>query len=99
MCLSNYAPAEAVFVLPSNLHDEGNYDVKVYPNPASDKVVVSSRDNIEQVKIYDVSGRLCFSDLDIKQEILIDISEFSKGLYTIHIINNIKPHISKLVIQ
>ncbi|MDG2139087.1 MAG: S8 family serine peptidase [Flavobacteriales bacterium] len=98
-CLSNYAPAQAVFVLPSNLDNEENYGVNIYPNPVSDQVFIVSEEDIEQIKIYDVSGRLCFVNSDAKRDILIDVSEFAHGIYTINIISNIKSYVSKLVVE
>jgi len=42
---------------------------------------------------------LCFADSDVKRETFIDVSEFSHGIYTINIVNNIRSYISRLVIE
>jgi len=84
---------------PSELSDKDNLDILIYPNPAKDKVFVKSNDNIENINIYDASGRLCFKSSNCNQQFKIDVSVFSKGIYAIQIINSKKSIISKLIID
>lgn len=51
----------------------------LYPNPASDRIFISSEMAVEQVQIYDLSGRelLKFSDIESG----IDISTLPQGIY------------------
>ena len=98
-CLSNYSSVEAIFMNPSELSDKDNLDILIYPNPAKDKVFVKSNDNIENINIYDASGRLCFKSSNCNQQFEIDVSVFSKGIYAIQIINSKKSIISKLIID
>tara|TARA_B110000444_G_scaffold2316_1_gene2093 strand:- start:1887 stop:5462 length:3576 start_codon:yes stop_codon:yes gene_type:complete len=98
-CLSNYSSADAIFISPSATSVKDNLDILIYPNPAKDKVVVKSNDNIENINIYDASGRLCFISSNLNKQCEIDVSFFSKGIYAIQIINSKKSIISKLIIE
>ncbi|MDX9892147.1 MAG: YCF48-related protein [Bacteroidales bacterium] len=66
----------------------GNYnlsDIKVYPNPATDLLTISSENGstIHNVKIYDLQGKLI---LNIQNDYSkIDISQIKSGLYIIQI--------------
>jgi len=60
--------------------------LKIYPNPANNKINVSIDDNIVgNLKIYDVLGRLVFSTYINGDQKQIDISNLSKGTYSIKI--------------
>ena len=52
--------------------------IKIYPNPASHIVSISSPNEIESVKIYSVNGKLVKT---IKNPAQIDVSSWSKGMY------------------
>jgi PKD repeat protein len=65
--------------------------LKLYPNPASQFVHLSANDpqsSIASISIYDSNGRLVLSSSP-KQEndVTIDLSAFTNGLYSIHIMN------------
>jgi len=98
-CLSYYSSVEAVFMNPSDLYDNDDLDLLIYPNPVKDKVVVKSNEKIDYINIYDSSGRLCFKSSNLNQQFVIDVSGFSKGIYAIQIINSKKSIISKLIIE
>ena len=67
-------------------HDPSNgADIKVYPNPATDLLTISSENGstIHNVKIYDLQGKLI---LNIQNDYSkIDISQIKSGLYIIQI--------------
>ena len=57
---------------------------KIYPNPASDKLILSFPEDIDLggVEIYDLLGRIQFvpnKDLNLRKE--FDVSELSAGMY------------------
>jgi hypothetical protein len=63
------------------------YDLKVYPNPASDKITIKNEQKIfdyAQIKLYDFSGRLCwFEDNTLVEstEQTLDVSTLPAGVY------------------
>lgn len=61
----------------------------VYPNPASDYLVVATNtaNHIQQLTMYSIDGKLVYSQTGIFElgEHAIDLSELSEGIYTLKI--------------
>ncbi len=53
-------------------------DFSVYPNPANDEVNILFNEEIEEVRIYDLSGKLLLSGFSEKK---VDVSALTTGLY------------------
>ena len=65
-----------------------NDDIIIFPNPATNFIYFADKqrnilDNIESVKFYDVTGRLCKSFSNTVS--VIDISEMQPGIYILRI--------------
>lgn len=54
----------------------------VYPNPASNHINLSNI-QAEELMIYNIFGKKIFSTVDIQDEMQIDVSEFTQGVYLI----------------
>ena len=69
----------------------------IYPNPASTEIIVSTKNQtIDSVVISDVMGKILVNYSDVNSENLkVDISSYSKGLYFIKINNSILKKIIK----
>lgn len=69
--------------------------VSIYPNPAQDFIIIKTADSFDlgSVQIYDNLGSLVKSNL--KGNVL-DVSKFSKGVYTVKIYNE---KLNKIVIK
>ncbi len=64
-------------------------NVLIYPNPAGDHLHVASNGSIQQVQIFDPSGKMVYSREKISiTPHRINISGFSSGLYTIRVFND-----------
>ena len=50
----------------------------IYPNPASNFLMINSKISIDNYDIYDLSGSLIYTDKFIER---IDVSELSAGIY------------------
>ena len=98
-CLSNFSATNAVFVTPSEINNFESTYINVYPNPAADKVYIASKNNISSLKIFDLSGKLCYVDNTISDQHEVDISEFLKGIYTINIIDRENSYVTKLFVE
>ena len=98
-CLSNFSATNAVFVTPSQINNFETSIVDVYPNPSADKVFIVSKNNISSLKIFDLSGKLCYVDNTISDQHEVDISEFSKGIYTINVIDQENSYVTKLFVE
>ena len=75
-------------------------NVNLYPNPVSDQLHVSV-DNYElqQVKIYDVTGELVFEKEMKDQNSKLDLSHLTKGIYFIEMQTNAGCITKKLIKQ
>lgn len=74
--------------LPKNLSTESEAlenGVTVYPNPATDRVIISNSTTIllENITIYDIQGRIIKKNLSTSES--IDISALQNGIYFITI--------------
>ena len=58
--------------------------MQIYPNPAKENVSVqlSDKEKIDQLKVMDVTGRVCYSTTS---ESIINIEFLSPGLYFINV--------------
>ena len=54
--------------------------LNIYPNPASDRVVIETEATIEAVSIYTLTGVMIYSEVDLNDN-TIDVSEFNGGVY------------------
>ncbi|MBS4013423.1 MAG: choice-of-anchor J domain-containing protein [Bacteroidetes bacterium] len=57
----------------------------VYPNPARDIINVVSGSQINNVRVFDLSGRLVFSQSYNANQVVLDINNFKNGLYIMQI--------------
>lgn len=58
-------------------------NIEVYPNPASDKLIIKSKHLINEIKVYALDGKLLKSlDQNVNS---IDVSNLSHGLYFLQI--------------
>lgn len=79
------------------------YTVSLFPNPANDRITITSNlEGVRDVRIYSTEGRLVMqaenATLD-PQQIIIDVSDLSSGVYSVVIIgNNESHHHSRLLI-
>ena len=65
----------------SGVTEEENSKVSVYPNPASDLLMIEAENNnINTLLIYDVLGNICLEKAFTKKA-LINVSAFKQGIY------------------
>lgn len=74
--------------------DDGR-EIAIYPNPATDIVTVSVKENTE-VSVVDIMGRVVKKQTVTKENNRVDISELSSGIYIFTIGSN---NIQRLVKQ
>ena len=85
-CISDFAEAKAVFMLPSSIEDVEDDNFSIYPNPTKNTVNIVSNENINLINILDNKGSLIFSQTFNKNNISLNLSDFSKGIYLINIV-------------
>jgi hypothetical protein len=86
---------------PLSINSAAMYRLKVYPNPASDHVIVSGLEEIagdKKIFMYNVTGSLIHSDVaQGKDSIVIPVADLTPGLYMLHIHTKNGNYIYKIV--
>jgi len=75
--------------------------VLIYPNPASNNLTIDLGDLTglnTTIKLYDSSSKLVF-EKQSSSTLLIDVSDYAKGLYTLELSNTDKVYRSQVVIE
>jgi hypothetical protein len=73
--------------------------VSLFPNPASTKVSVMMNEEIEEITITDLSGRILLKQLVGAKSVQIDISEFPGGSYIVHLATQNEITIRKMLVE
>jgi hypothetical protein len=59
--------------------------IKVYPNPATDFVQISSDYAVESIRVFSVSGKMILSENLTGLQYIMDVQEWSNGVYIIEL--------------
>ena len=62
-----------------------NLQVKVYPNPFADKVMISSNVTIDSYRIYNILGAQVREGSSQMQQLELDTSDLSSGIYMLEV--------------
>jgi len=60
-------------------------EINIYPNPASGLIFINSTSKIENVEIFDYTGKLLSSQIPNSKTYQINVSQFKTGLYIVKI--------------
>ena len=77
------------------------FDLLIYPNPASNNLTVDLGDLTgvnTAIKLYDSSGKIVF-EKQSSSALLIDVSSYAKGVYTLELSTSNKVLRSQVVIE
>jgi hypothetical protein len=70
----------------AGLEESSESDFKIYPNPTSSKINIISQRNIEQIELFDLTGKSLFIKHSINsRSFQLDVSKFQKGVYLLKI--------------
>ena len=74
---------EAIITCDSNVGVLQNEDAKIsiYPNPTSSEIHILAKDEIMELVISDVRGRVMYQADKVKDKHTVNVSDFSKGVY------------------
>ena len=76
---------------------QGSFNI--YPNPADDFVKIESSENINTIKITDISGQIIFEKNINSKSFTIDLNNYTKGIYIINLYSKDNISIRKLVVE
>ena len=69
----------------TGIEQEGLSNILVYPNPASDRIMVKSDFAIETIQLVDVIGKVTYIHKSETNEADLNISKLQKGLYLMRV--------------
>ncbi len=72
-------------VEPLSVEEYNTQSIKLYPNPANNKLEITSIQTIDQLTIIDINGRVLKSLAISNLNYSLDVSSFSKGVYFLEI--------------
>tara|TARA_B110000971_G_C19567639_1_gene301613 strand:- start:197 stop:505 length:309 start_codon:yes stop_codon:yes gene_type:complete len=98
-CISDFAEAKAVFMLPSTIKEVMDNNFSIYPNPTKNTINIVSNENINLINVLDNKGSLIFSQSFNENNISINVSDFSKGIYLVNIISLENSSSHKIIIE
>ncbi|MBT5749986.1 MAG: S8 family serine peptidase [Flavobacteriales bacterium] len=98
-CISDFAEATAVFMLPSFVENVIEDKFSIYPNPATNSINISTDETINHISIFDIKGSLIFSKSYQKSHTSIKVSDFAKGVYTIKVVSKENSSVQQLIIE
>jgi hypothetical protein len=81
--ITNTATTE--IVNPSSVTDFENPSIKLYPNPASSTLTITSKNALGFIRIYDLNGRVYRALPQHRETISLDVSDLVEGLYFVEI--------------
>ncbi len=62
-----------------------NGNIRIYPNPAHQKVVIDSKFPIDRIQLYDMSGVRLLERTISSEKMQLDVGHFGKGVYLLRL--------------
>lgn len=82
-----------------NIHDEDLAPV-IYPQPSSDIIIFSLNQNFNQINIFDMNGKLIFSENVLnKNSVVLNIQTWDTGIYLYTLSSDSRNRSGKIVIN
>ena len=82
--------------------DELNNSISIYPNPNNGEFKINIDNasiNLAEVQVFDIYGRLIFSNSISEKQSSIDLTKYSSGVYTVKISANNLSTTKKVIIN
>ncbi len=75
--------------------------IKLFPIPTDKEIKIESKDEIDQIQIYSIIGELLYTDNEKHPPSIttIDVSKFSKGLYSVSILTRKNKYNLKIIVN
>ena len=66
----------------NNIFDSQSDFINIHPNPTTEKVVINIKENLQNIRVFDFTGRTILKNQSTN---IIDLSDFENGIYFIEI--------------
>jgi hypothetical protein len=86
---------------PLGIPETGNEDpaLMIYPNPAATEITLKSAADIGRVQLFDLSGRLYFSQAVQAKEVIIQVTTWPAGMYFLQVVSGNEIINRKVLVQ
>jgi hypothetical protein len=74
-------------------------EITMYPNPASDNVVLENLEGSTTINIVNLTGKLIYTTQTVHESLQVDLTDFRKGIYLVQVISRDKAMVKKLVVN
>lgn len=74
-----------------------NIKVSLYPNPVNNIAYISADESIDNLRIYDITGRVIMQHTPNKTDFSLNVSNLSKGVYLVKLNSGNKEATTKLI--
>jgi hypothetical protein len=74
-----------------------DFELSLYPNPATDIVNINTSISIDNVRLYDLTGRIVMEANPKKESFDLDVTDLSKGVYLVKLSAGNKEATTKLI--
>ena len=83
----------------NSLSEKEEYAIEIYPNPASDRINLTSEQPLESASLIDISGRTVFvRSLNFDKSCSLDVAELPKGYYVIKLTTSSGNQVTRKVV-
>ena len=79
--------------------DNKENNLELYPNPAIEEIEIRLSSNINDIQLFDISGNLILNKKFHSNQIKLNVSSFSSGIYILRIVNDFGIFNKKLIIR
>lgn len=88
-------------IVENGIFDTKRDDIVIYPNPASDYLIIKSTQYISNtmLSIYDIKGSLVYTNKVNGNTISLDLQEFKEGVYILRMLSNHINFTDKIIIK
>ena len=85
------------FKSPVNIFERPTEYLSIYPNPVTNNLTVANSGLIEDLKIFDIQGKIYLNIAPKSETVNIDMSSFAAGVYFLRLVSNGKISTSKVI--
>jgi hypothetical protein len=83
-----------------SINIKGNSSISIYPNPSNGIFNIESTKDLEQIEVFNALGqRIYFNTQMDKSQAKIDLSNFGKGVYFFHLLNEGKTTVQQVIVN
>lgn len=82
-----------------NIDEILGHEIAIFPNPVSEKLYISSAQNLDSIHVYDVSGREVVGALVNQTNITLDMTSYNAGVYFVQVHSVDKVYAYKIIKQ